>query len=944
MYTNINRLIPKKLELEYLLTNYDNLPIVLLTETFLKPSDNDVIFPSFSSYQIFRCDRSEEKTGGGVLAAVPNHIQAYSPSTSVHKSPEFEALWLDLFHGKQSLRIILIYRPPHGTEPGMPQMLLTYIETAMSHERPTVIFGDFNYPTINWASLTAVSYLGQNIFCDRMVEMGFQQIVLEPTRHNNILDLIFVSEPNLLQNVNIQTPLIKCEHNPISCVWLTQSPTVTNTKQRYNFARADYESFNIQLSQVNWTSVFLGVFDVNDLWTLFTEILQGLIERFVPLCHNRNPKRTRWPKAVLKLHRKQEHLHKQYKLTRNHDIYTQYLAAARTARAAKRNARAEFEQRILHSRDMGTFYRYVRSKLTCKSPVPSLVDEDGNLLLTDEQKVNQLNEYFTSVFTVDDGKLPRFDIDRINEPLPEIDFCSQIVFKYLEKQPLKLSAGPDCLPSMLFKKLSVPLAEPLAYIYQFSYVTGKLPDCWLKADVISIFKNKGSPSSPAGYRPISQTCIACKIMEGIISEQLTDYLTRNNVITQSQHGFVQKKSTVTQMLECLNDWTKALSENQVVDVIYLDLAKAFDSVSHPKLIFKLKMYGIEGHLLNWIQSFLANRQQRVYLNGTYSDWLPVTSGVIQGSRLGPLLFLIYINDLVKVIIDIIAKFFADDSKLYQIATQIVTRLFNFEPMKSNLKRVLDWMNDSQLNVALQKSAVLHLGNSNPRTVYEIDNVSIPPVESIKDLGIHITTDLKPHVHVNKIFSAAMATSNLIFKCFETKDKRFLMNLFKTYVRPKLEYGSQIWNPSYQLDITKIERVQRAFTKRIPGLFEIPYPQRLETLSLQTLEQRRKIADLVMVFKILHGIVNVKVEDFFKLAPSDHKTRGHPFKLFPSHSIKTVREHFFSIRTIKIWNSLPTYVVASTSLNSFKTNLKSYYTRQGGGVVAEHGPPLSFSGM
>ncbi len=152
-----------------------------------------------------------------------------------------------------------------------------------------------------------------------------------------------------------------------------------------------------------------------------------------------------------------------------------------------------------------------------------------------------------------------------------------------------------------------------------------------------------------------------------------------------------------------------------------------------------------------------------------------------------------------------------------------------------------------------------------------------------------------------------------------------MNLFKTYVRPKLEYGSPIWNPSYQMDIDKIERVQRSFTKRIPGLSEMTYPQRLETLSLQTLQQRREIADLVMVFKILNGIVKVKIEDFFQLAPSDHRTRGHPFKLFPPHSIKTVREHFFSIRTIKSWNNLPEYTVASTSLNSFKTKLKLHLT-------------------
>ena len=208
--------------------------------------------------------------------------------------------------------------------------------------------------------------------------------------------------------------------------------------------------------------------------------------------------------------------------------------------------------------------------------------------------------------------------------------------KYLKPNS---SPGPDSLPSKFFKQFADQLSVPLQTIFNRSFEEGKLPNEWKSATVVPILKNKGKATDPSNYRPISLTCICCKLMERLIKNNLYSHLVSNNAITNHQHGFVSK-STQTQLLECTNMW---LDEKEGVDVVYIDVSKAFDTVSHPKLLNKMASYGIRGKFLNWVSDFLNTRTQTVKVNSSFSEPLPVSSGVPQGSVLGPLLYLIYSN-------------------------------------------------------------------------------------------------------------------------------------------------------------------------------------------------------------------------------------------------------------------------------------------------------------
>lgn len=351
----------------------------------------------------------------------------------------------------------------------------------------------------------------------------------------------------------------------------------------------------------------------------------------------------------------------------------------------------------------------------------------------------------------------------------------------------------------------------------------------------------------------------------------------------------------------------------------MDVAKAFDSVSHPKLIRKLGEYGFGGQLLNWLSDFLANRFQRVHINGMYSGWQEVSSGVPQGSKLGPLLFLLYINDLPSQVRSSIIRLFADDCKLYYSP---LPPSLNFDPLRGDLQRVKEWCDVNQLRLALNKSGVLHIGRNNPFNVYEVGDVAIPVETNIRDLGILISSNLKFNSYYEAIQKAAYTVSYRIFQCFKTRTRGFLFKMFKAYVRPKLEYGSEIWNPIYVTHIDSLERVQRSFTKKIPGLENFPYEERLRILCTLSLESRRKMFDLILVYKLLNGLINVDYRELFTIAEG-RRTRGHSLRLERLQVNTNIRAHFFSERVIPWWNALPESIVWSRSLAIFKNRMKVF---------------------
>ena len=412
-------------------------------------------------------------------------------------------------------------------------------------------------------------------------------------------------------------------------------------------------------------------------------------------------------------------------------------------------------------------------------------------------------------------------------------------------------------------------------------------------------------------------------MERILNENILNYLLVNNLITKHQHGFIRGRSTSTNLLECIYDWSLNLQNHAGTDIIYFDFKKAFDSVSHPKLLTKLNAYGISGLLLSWINAFLYGRSQSTIFNSCQSDLVPVISGVPQGSVLGPTLFLLYINDVSTIFqnLAVTCKLYADDIKLYSCYS---TNCRSVNDLSDAIERLSAWSQTWQLHLAANKCFVFAV--KNPKIypsdhTYTLTNNHLSNVNLIRDLGVTVDSNLKFDKHISLIAHKALVRCRLILKCFHSRDRLLLVKAFCTYVRPLLEYCCTVWSPHYHYLTDKIEGVQRFFTKRLAGLANEPYHIRLLLLNLESLEYRRLTQDLVLCYKMHHRLVDTELCDALP-RPVCTITRGHSFRLHKVSCSIDATKYFFTNRIHDIWNELPGSVVDSESVAVFKKRLRS----------------------
>ena len=556
--------------------------------------------------------------------------------------------------------------------------------------------------------------------------------------------------------------------------------------------------------------------------------------------------------------------------------------------------------------------------------LPPIKDSSGKLVTDKFTQANVFNDYFASVFTSDDGTAPNFP--RRAKPTiscSNVSFTPAKVARVLKGLKSKNSYGPDGFSNVLLKKLANALSEPLAFIFDASFRTHVLPAPWLHALVTPVFK-KGITASPSNYRPISVTCVCCRVMERIVNFELIDYLQRHGLITKCQHGFLRKHSTCTNLLESVYDWSVALNQKLKTDVVYIDFQKAFDTVSHQKLIIKLESYGVCGDLLEWLKAFLRNRTQAVNLSGHVSDIVRVTSGVPQGSVLGPTLFLVFINDIEDILFgfSVHMKLFADDAKLYSSFD------CNFScDLQDVCDRLAVWANMWQLRIAFSKCSVSRISNRDyvkPNTAshYVLGEHVLLWANVTRDLGINVDNKLNFNNHISVIVHKAHMRASLILRAFVSSDRDLLTKAYITYVRPILEYCTPVWSPHTLGNINRIESCQRWFTKRLKGLAGLGYYDRLTLLGLESLQLRRVKYDLIMFYKIVHDIVDINTEDFFHFSQYC-KTRGHGSKLFKCSSRVDAHKHFFINRICDIWNCLPSNIVEASSVTTFRQLLDSF---------------------
>jgi len=474
----------------------------------------------------------------------------------------------------------------------------------------------------------------------------------------------------------------------------------------------------------------------------------------------------------------------------------------------------------------------------------------------------------------------------------------------------------------VLQELENEIAAALVIIFRHSLNTGEIPADWKRANVTPIFK-KGSKSDPGNYRPVSLTSVCCKILETLIRDGIMSHLEKNKLINQEQHGFMPGKSCCTNLLEFMERVTSAVDEGVPYDVIFLDFAKAFDKVPRERLLKKLSAHGIRGATLRWIRNWLTGRTQRVVLNGKSSSWEEVLSGVPQGSVLGPILFLIFINDLSGVarMIDAVRKF-ADDTKLGQRAGTVRDR----ECMQEALDNLCLWADRWGMQFNVSKCKVMHFGHNNVQQKYWMNGQELTVTEEEVDIGVKVTKNLKPAGQCQKAARTAQTVLGQLSRAFSYRDRHVFMRLYAQYVRPHLEFAVQAWSPWTEADKECLEKVQKRAVKMVSGVKATDYESRLRELGHLTLEERRHQLDMQQVHRILSGKDRVKSDTWFKMASDGERvTRAaaDPLNLrIPAPRLE-VRKNFFSQRVPEDWNRIPPVVKNAETVKAFRNAYRKH---------------------
>jgi hypothetical protein len=456
-------------------------------------------------------------------------------------------------------------------------------------------------------------------------------------------------------------------------------------------------------------------------------------------------------------------------------------------------------------------------------------------------------------------------------------------------------------------------------------MVGLVPDAWKDANITPLFK-KDLRHAKQNYRPISLTAIIGKVMENLVKSPMVNYLSRYDLISKNQHGFVRKKSCMTNLLETLDIITEVVNRGFSIDLIFLDFAKAFDMVSHAGLLVKLKSFGFDDQLIKWMKSYLSGRRQRVVLGDIVSSWKDVLSGIPQGSILGPLLFLLFINDMPDLLNEF-CKLFADDTKLIAAIRNTTDCLM----LQTDIDKATHWAETWKMQFNNKKCKVMHIGKKNPTYQYTMQNsiserTILEETSAERDLGIILSKDLKWKHQVQKAANKANSMLGVLKRTFSHWTPETVKILYTTFVRPHLEYASSAWSPYQKQDIIRLENVQRRATKLVPSLRNLNYEKRLEIIGLSSLSDRRQRGDAIQLFKLINKFNSVEwyhpnlITNSLNTQGPASAIRGHNQRYQRQFTRNCPsREHFFSNRTIPIWNSLPKQVVEARSINDFKVN-------------------------
>lgn len=781
----------------------------------------------------------------------------------------------------QSIYICCVYIRPNS-DPSVYSDHASYVQRlcSLAGTMDTVIvLGDYNLPRLTWEfDADMNSYIPTNASSEQEIALthtiracGLQQIQDVRNASERLLDLAFVSDTDRIELFESPRGILKLDahHKPfiIKFDYTSNANDVGLDRCEYDFNSCDETSIQAHLESMDWVTL-LADCDVDECVSRFYSVVFDIIHEYTPIRRRRTHVRynqTWWTHELRNLRNRLRKARKRFFRCRTdenkrslHDLEELYSGRLNTV----------FHEYVMRTKsnakqDPSSFWTFVK-KLKRNAGIPHDVAYKEVRSNCAEEAADLFAKFFKSVFSAsppahspDEHRDWISSITQYNLHLPQLNVTVEEVRKVLSSVDSSKGPGPDSLPPLFVRQFAGPLASPVSIIFNRSLLSGVFPALWKVASITPIHKT-GNIHNVENYRGISILSCLPKALEKMMYDVM--YHAVRPIISEHQHGFMKKRSTTTNLMMFVNTLISSIEKRRQVDAIYVDFSKAFDKVPHMLVVEKMKCMGFPLWATTWLESYLTDRSAYVSINGINSRTIEIPSGVPQGSHLGPLIFILFVNDLCALLCSS-KLMFADDLKIFRV----IQSCLDCCALQQDIDSLVRWCTLNGMQVNVTKCCAISFSRLHEplRYDYIIGNSSLQRVDTVKDLGVIIDSKVRFNEHVSMVTAKAFATLGFLKRNTSAfQDIYALKSLYCALVRSILEYAVVVWAPYHATQVNRLESIQRNFLRYalrvLPwnDTFNLPpYEERCKLINLDSLAARRKLLQQMFVFGLLNGDVD-----------------------------------------------------------------------------------------
>ena len=898
---------------------------------------------NISDYNLVTANR-KNKSGGGIGMYIKEQINfQLREDLSVFNEGVLETLFIELKNNKKETAIVgVIYRPPNSKMKEFEVELEALLSKIIKENKLIYLMGDIN---IDMLKMNQVSSVGK--FMNQLFSSSLYPLITKPTR---IMDKSATVIDNILTNSlddnNMNGILITdiSDHFPVFTI--KRNITVNNAQRVTQVRQITPDNIDNLMDELSkedsWTEV-IDNDDPNESYNIFYNKLYNLYNKAFPI--------KTYTSRILKSHQKpwmtkgiQRSLKNKNKLYKksikrptpdNKLKYKQYRNKLHhlIRISKKRHYIEKFEQTQGNVKKTWSLINEVMNKNKSNKNFPNTFTYNENEITDPYEIANKFNEYFANVGPKLAGKVPSssltFKSFLDNQNHYESFFVDPATEDEVERELLKIdptkSTGIDELSPKVIRQIAPLIKKPLVSIFNKSFTTGIIPDKLKTSLITPVYKNEDKCLF-SNYRPVAVLPCSSKILEKIMYNKLISFIQKHDILYNKQFGFRKNHSTETAIIELVSKLTDAIDKNKFTAGIFLDLSKAFDTVNHSIIITKLQHYGIRGVALEWFKNYLTNRDQVVKFNNSVSSREKITCGVPQGSVLGPLLFLIYMNDIHKCSEILSFILFADDTNVFYSDTNV--KSLN-QVVNNELIKVTEWLQANKLTINIKKTQVVLFKAKNkkikePMTL-RINGEEIKQVSSTKFLGIIIDSKLNWKQHIAYIQNKISKITGILCKTRHYVSLKVSRMLYNALIYPYLHYGNIIWANTYQSNLDPLIKLQKKIIRIISFAgYKDHTPPIFNKLSILPFDQINEEKTALFMFRYFNKMLPATFDSFFTLNKDfhNHYTRSS-IKIHITYVRTNYNKHSIKYRGSQVWNNLPMAVKTAKSIYIFKKKIKRY---------------------